>query len=254
VLSPLIIVLLSLAAFAAGLVDAIGGGGGLITLPALLAAGFPPHFALGTNKGQAVFGTATSLATFWRHGGIDRERAPVAFAAGLIGSAAGALGVLAMSPSPLRPLVVVLLVVAAAFVLARRDLTPRAPHLRLPPGAAKVALVIIALALGAYDGFFGPGTGSMLIVAFSVVLGDGLTRASGNAKVVNLASNVAAFGLFAARGTIYWPVVLPMALANITGAAVGTRLALRGGDRFVRAAVLVAVSAAVIKLSLDLRH
>jgi len=106
--------------------------------------------------------------------------------------------------------------------------------------------------LGAYDGFFGPGTGSMLIIAFALVLGDSLTRASGNAKVVNLASNLAAFILFARRGTIVWPIALPMAGANALGAIVGARLALRRGDRLVRWVVLVVVVAVVVKLSLDL--
>ena len=106
--------------------------------------------------------------------------------------------------------------------------------------------------LGAYDGFFGPGTGSMLILAFVLVFGDSLTRASGNAKVVNLASNLAAFLLFARRGTILWTIALPMAAANAIGAAVGARLALRRGDRLVRWVVLVVVLAVVVKLSRDL--
>jgi uncharacterized membrane protein YfcA len=253
--SPTVVVLLALASFGAGLVDAIGGGGGLITLPALLAAGFPPHLALGTNKGQAVFGTATAFWTFWRRGGIDRPRAPAAFVAGFIGSAAGALAILQVPSEPMRPLVIGLLIVAAAFVLLRRNLIARAaPPAPAAPGRVRLAVVAIGVGLGAYDGFFGPGTGSMLIIAFAAVLGDGLTRASGNAKVVNLASNLAAVFLFAARASIEWAVVFPMAAANMLGAAVGARLALRGGDRFVRAAVLLAVAGAVLKLSLDLRR
>src|SRR3954471_18927119 len=119
--SPAMVALLVAAAFFAGLVDAIAGGGGLIALPALLAAGLPPHVALGTNKGQAVFGAATSAITFWRRGVIDRERAPLGFAAGFVGSLLGAMGVLAVPLAPLRRVVIVLLVVAAAVVLARRD-------------------------------------------------------------------------------------------------------------------------------------
>ena len=103
--------------------------------------------------------------------------------------------------------------------------------------------------LGAYDGFFGPGTGSMLVVAFAVVFGDALTRASGNAKIVNLASNVAAMLLFAHRGVVVWSVALPMAAANALGAATGAHLAVRKGDRLVRAVVLVVVAAIVVKLA-----
>jgi uncharacterized membrane protein YfcA len=242
-------VLLAGAAFVAGLVDAIAGGGGLVALPALLAAGLPPHVALGTNKGQAVFGAASSAISFARRGMIDRDRAPLGFAAGFAGSLAGAWGVLAVPLRPLRVIVIVLLLVAAAVVLARRDVAarPRA----LGRGARAAALAAIALVLGAYDGFFGPGTGSMLVVAFAVVFGDALTRASGNAKIVNLASNLAAVLLFAGRGVVIWSVALPMAAANAAGAAVGAHLAVRKGDRLVRAVVLVVVAAVIVKLATD---
>lgn len=241
------VALLALAAFAAGCVDAIAGGGGLITFPALVAAGLPPHLALGTNKGQAVFGAVSSAAHFWRGGGLDRGRAPLGFAMGLAGSLLGALAVLSVRPEPLRPLIMVLLAAAAAAVLLRGHVKTR-PR---PPLHPRAALAAVALGLGAYDGFFGPGTGSMLIVAFMLVFGDGLTRASGNAKVVNLASNLAAVGVFAARGSVLLRVALPMAAANALGAAVGARLALRRGDRLVRWGVLAVVAAAIAKLGID---
>jgi uncharacterized membrane protein YfcA len=237
------------AAFIGGLVDAIAGGGGLVSLPALLAAGLPPQLALGTNKGQAVFGAVTSASSFWRRGEVDRGRAAPAFVAGFVGSWLGARGMLALPLAPLRRIVVVLLVLAAVVVLARRKAAPRG--LALGPGAARAALVGIALVLGAYDGFFGPGTGSMLVVAFATVFGDTLTRASGNAKIVNLASNLAAVLVFAGRGTVLWQVSLPMAAANAVGAAVGAHLAIKNGDRLVRAVVLVVVLAVVVKLLLQ---
>ena len=106
--------------------------------------------------------------------------------------------------------------------------------------------------LGGYDGFFGPGAGSMLVIAFATVFGDALTRASGNAKIVNLASNLAAFTLFASHGTILWRLALPMAAANAAGAATGAHLAVRNGDRLVRGVVVVVVLVVVIKLALDL--
>jgi uncharacterized protein len=248
--SPATVALLAGAAFVAGLVDAIAGGGGLVSLPALLAAGLPPHVALGTNKGQAVFGAAASAISFWRRGVVDRDRAPLGFAAGFAGSLLGAMGVLAVPLAPLRVVVIVLLVIAAAVVLARRkvDARPR----EMTAGARNAALAGIALVIGAYDGFFGPGTGSMLVVAFAVVFGDALTRASGNAKIVNLASNVAAVLLFAYHGVVVWSVALPMAAANALGAATGAHLAVRNGDRLVRAVVLVVVAALVVKLAVDL--
>jgi uncharacterized membrane protein YfcA len=239
--------LLAAAAFGAGLVDAIAGGGGLVTFPALVAAGLPLHLVLGTNKGQAVFGAVSSAASFWRGGGVDRGRAPLAFAAGLAGSALGARLVLALRPEPLRPVVIVLLAGAAAVVLARRHVTARALASRRP----RLALAGIALGLGAYDGFFGPGVGSMLIVAFMLAFGDGITRASGNAKVVNLASNLAAVAVFAARGQVLWAVAVPMAAANALGSALGARLALKNGDRLVRWVVLAVVAVAMGKLAVD---
>jgi hypothetical protein len=145
------------------------------------------------------------------------------------------------------------LLVAAVVVLfgrARLSATRTAGGPRGARGA--LALAAIALGLGAYDGFFGPGTGSMLIIAFALCFGDSLTRASGNAKVVNLASNLAAFALFAARGTILWRIALPMAAANVVGAALGARVALARGDRLVRVVVVVMVTAVAIKLSLDI--
>jgi uncharacterized membrane protein YfcA len=246
----MIIALLCAAAFCAGLVDAIAGGGGLVTLPALLAAGLPVPLALGTNKGQAVFGAVTSAASFWGRRALDRERALLGFAAGFAGSWLGARAMLAVPARPLRIVVIVLLLVAVTVVLLRRNVQPR-PH-SFRPGQARAALIAIALVLGGYDGFFGPGTGSMLVIAFATVFGDALTRASGNAKIVNLASNLAAFTLFASRGTILWRLALPMAVANAVGAATGAHLAVRNGDRLVRVVVVVVVTAVVIKLAFDL--
>jgi uncharacterized membrane protein YfcA len=248
--APATVALLVAAAFCAGLVDAIAGGGGLVSLPALLAAGLPPHVALGTNKGQAVFGATASAISFWRRGMIDRARAPLGFVAGFAGSCLGVWGVLSVPLRPLRVIVIVLLLIAATVVLARRNVEPRPRALGRAAQAA--ALAGIALVLGAYDGFFGPGTGSMLVVAFSVVFGDALTRASGNAKIVNLASNVAAMLLFSHRGVVLWSVALPMAAANALGATTGAHLAVRKGDRLVRAVVLVVVAAVVVKLATDL--
>ena len=246
-MSPTLVVVLALAGFAAGVIDAIAGGGGLITLPALMAAGLPPHLAIATNKGQAVFGATTSFASFWSRGAIDKDRVLLAFASGLIGSFCGARVLLAVRPEPLKPVIVVLLVIAAALVVVRKP-APSAKVVRHP----RAALVAIALTLGAYDGFFGPGVGSMLIVAFATVFGDSLTRASGNAKVVNLASNLAAVTLFATHGNVMWTIALPMAAANAAGAFVGARLAVARGDRFVRVVLLVVVFVLVLKISMDL--
>ena len=256
--SPLALAALALAAFAGGVVDAVAGGGGLVTLPALLAAGLPPHLALGTNKGQSVFGSGAALLRFARAGMVDPRRARVAFPAGLAGSLAGAWLVLRLSPALLRPLVLVLLVGAAVFVALRRPGHRRPPAAArpLPPARANRPGVVgaIALVIGCYDGFFGPGTGTFLVVAFAAFLGDGLARASAEAKVVNFASNLAAVGVFAARGAVVWKVALVMAAAQAAGSALGAHLAVRRGDALVRKAVLAVVAALAVKLGWDLLH
>ena len=261
--TPATIAALALVALAAGTIDAIAGGGGLLTVPALLAAGLPPHLALGTNKGQAVFGSGSSLFHFARAGLIDPARAAVGFPAGLVGALLGAALVLVIPPATLRPVVLLLLGGAAAFIgLRRGPPAPRGPAggaTAIGPAAAaplareRWVTGLVGVAIGAYDGFFGPGTGTFLIVAFVGLLGDGLARASAAAKVVNFASNLAALGLFAWRGLVVWPIALPMAAGQLAGGWVGAHLAIRRGDGLVRR-VAVAVSLALAaKLAWDLR-
>jgi uncharacterized membrane protein YfcA len=251
------ILVLSLVALVAGTVDAIAGGGGLLTVPALLWAGLPPHLALATNKGQSTFGSLTALVRFSRGGLVDPRRAAVTFPLGAAGSVAGAALVLAVPPAALRPLVILLLAGAALFVGVRRRPEPPSADARpggsaAAPGALAVAAAV-ALVIGGYDGFFGPGTGTFLIVAFSSLLGDGLARASASAKVVNFASNLAALVLFAARGAVVWPIALPMAAAQLAGGWIGAHLAVRRGDALVRRVVVAVALALAAKLAWDLR-
>lgn len=249
--SPKRIALLAAVALVAGAIDAVAGGGGLLTLPALLWAGMPPHLALGTNKGQSVFGSFAALTRFARGGMIDGPRARVTFPLGLAGSLAGAALVLAVPPAALRPVVLGLLGGAALFMGLRRPGVARLADVPPPPHMALRAAGI-AVAIGAYDGFFGPGTGTFLIVAFVALLGDGLAHASADAKVVNFASNLAAVGLFAARGTVVWRLALPMAAAQLAGGWLGAHLAIRRGDALVRRAVVAVALALAAKLALDL--
>jgi uncharacterized membrane protein YfcA len=247
-LDPGSIALLAGAGFVAGVVDAIAGGGGLITVPALLAAGVPPRLALGTNKGQAVFGSGAALLGYVRAGHVDRKRARITFPAGFGGALIGASLVLAVDPAILRPLVLVLLVGAALIVTFRRPRTDveRAPH------AGLVRPVLIAGLIGAYDGFFGPGTGTFLILAFVELIGLSMAKATAEAKVVNFASNLASVALFSARGTVIWAVALPMAGAQLIGGWLGAQIAVRGGERVIRFVVLGVILALVLKLGTDL--
>jgi uncharacterized membrane protein YfcA len=246
---PGAVALLAAMAFAGGVVDAIAGGGGLLTLPALAAAGLPPHLVIGTNKGQSVFGALSALFAFARAGLVERRRALASFPAAAGGAVMGGLLVLALRPEVVRPLILVLLVAVAAFVGLRRG-APR-PGARVP---ARWLLPVAAgwsLLIGAYDGFFGPGTGTFLIVGFVALLGDSLTGASAAAKVANFASNLAALAVFAWRGQVAWQLALPMAAAQLLGGQVGARLAVKGGDALVRRVVLLVVLALCVKLGLD---
>jgi uncharacterized protein len=244
--SILTIVLLSLTAFGAGTVDAIAGGGGLITLPALLAAGLPPHHALGTNKGQSVWGSAAALVAFWRAGRVDREQAVYTFPLGFCGSLVGAAIVSAIDKDALRPIVIAMLIGAAVLLVIRK------PARDEDRGARPLVAAALALAIGAYDGFFGPGTGTFLIVGFVVLCGRSLVHASADAKVVNFASNLAAVLVFARDGYIEWELALPMAAGQLCGGILGAHLAMRGGERIVRIVVLAVSGALIVKLVVDL--
>jgi uncharacterized protein len=243
----LTIVLLSLAALGAGTVDAIAGGGGLITLPALLAAGLPSHQALATNKGQSVWGSGAALISFWRAGRVDRKQAQFAFPLGFAGAFAGALVVTAIDKDALKPIVIAMLIGAAVLLVIRKPTRDEdAPRARWWIPAS------LALLIGAYDGFFGPGTGTFLIVGFVALCGRSLVHASADAKVVNFASNLASVIVFAHGGFVVWQLALPMAFGQLAGGVIGAQLAMKGGERVVRFVVLAVSGALIVKLLLDL--
>lgn len=252
-LSAPVLLALVAAAFVAGALDAIGGGGGLIMVPALLAAGLPPHLTLGTNKGQSLFGSLSATVRYARAGMVDGRRARVTFPAAFLGALGGAALVMVIRPEVLRPVVLGLLVVAAILVTITR---PRAGNggngVSSNTRRSGILAALIALVVGAYDGFFGPGAGTFYIAAFVAFLAIPMARASADAKVANFASNIAAALLFAHRGVILWTIALPLAGGQILGGWVGAHLAIRRGDSFVRAVVLVVVLALVLKVARDL--
>lgn len=239
-LSAAQLVLLCGAALVGGTVDAISGGGGLFTVPVLLAVGFPPHLALGTNKGQSTFGSFAATVRYRHAGLIDGRNARISFPMAVLGSLAGAALALYLKPDVLRPVVMVLLVCVAVLVASGR-IRPK----DVAPSAAKSSALLIAavaLALGAYDGFFGPGAGTFIIAALVILFHLPLARATAEAKVLNFASNFTAMLLFAHGGAVLWKAAVPMAAAQLVGGFLGAHLVVRGGDRIVRAAVfLVAV-------------
>lgn len=239
-------------AFLAGLIDAIAGGGGLLTVPALLVATGDTRLTLGTNKGQAVFGSSSAFVAYLRAGRVHRARLAPTFAAALAGSLAGARLVLTLKPDLLRPVVLALLVAVAVFFAVRGRRKPEeGTHRAWAIAARRPALTaaVIGLVMGIYDGFFGPGTGTFLIALFVTIFGDDLTSATANAKVANFASNLGSLVLFAHAGQIDLRLAIPMAAAQVLGGTVGARLAMRGGDRLVRAGVLVVTIALVARLA-----
>jgi uncharacterized membrane protein YfcA len=239
--------LLALAALGAGTVDAIAGGGGLITLPALLAAGLQPLSALATNKGQSVWGSGAALIAFWRADRVDRRQALFAFPLAFTGSYVGVWALLHFSNEALRPVVLVLLILAAVLLVL-----PRPVRAADAPAPRWWVAGLLALVIGAYDGFFGPGTGTFLIVGFVALCGRSLVHASADAKVVNFASNLAAVIEFSLERGVNWEIALPMAFGQLVGGVVGAQLALKGGARLVRVLVLLVSAALIVKLAAGL--
>jgi uncharacterized membrane protein YfcA len=229
----------------AGFVDAIAGGGGLLTMPAILLTGINTHSVLGTNKGQSVFGSATSLWCFTNSSLLDRRRALQSFAPALAGAAAGAYLTQQVPSRILTAIIMALLVAVAIFIIFQRP-----PQVALAPRSRPFWIVAaVAFALAFYDGFFGPGTGTFLIFAYTLLWHDPLHVASANAKVVNFASNFASVITFAAQGQIYWCFAAPMAIGQILGGYLGAHLTIRVGRPLVRYTVVGVCIALILCLA-----
>ena len=229
---PATMVFLVIAAFIASFIDSTVGGGGLISTPALLATGMPVSFALGTNKVAAMMGSFTSVVTFWRAGKVQKKVVLCLMPLSFIGSALGAYVVYLLPEQLMKNIIVVLLVAVAVYTYRRKDWGDAGTVEKLGMQAL-IGAIVMAFAMGFYDGFFGPGTGSFLIFGF-LYLGYDFVTAAGNAKALNFASGVGALVSFAVSGTIIWSYGLIMAAAMIAGAVVGTRLAIKKGASYVR--------------------
>lgn len=236
--------------FLAGFVDSIAGGGGLISLPVLLAAGMPPHLAIGTNKFSSTFGAAMSAWQFWRAGKVDVHLMKRALPCTFIGAATGCISMLYLSAQWLQPIIIVALIGTVIFVCCRGS-SIGAVNTYQGETAKNLALAMAAAAaIGFYDGFIGPGTGTFLIVAFAS-LGFDFIIAAGNAKVLNLMSNVTSFVLLVYWGKILYTYGIAMAVCLFAGAYFGSRLAIRRGTAFVRGIMLVVTGILIVKLALD---
>ena len=237
--------LLVAVAFVAGFVDAIAGGGGLITLPALLLAGASPIAALSTNKVQGVFGAATAAVSYARAGHVNPARqmgaAALAFGAGM----AGALLAGWLPVDTLRLGLPVLLIAIAAFFAFKPGLGDLDRAERLRP-AAFAAFVVPLIA--AYDGLIGPGAGAFYMIGFVTLAGYGVLKATAHTKLLNLASNLGGLAVFAVMGAPWWGIGLCMGAAQVAGARLGARVAMRSGARVIKPLLVVTSSALALRL------
>jgi uncharacterized membrane protein YfcA len=242
---------LILAAFSAGLVDAIAGGGGLIQLPALLI-GLPQASTvevLGTNKVASVFGTTASALTYRRSVKTDAIFLATMALPALFGSVLGALSASLIPTQSMRPIVFVLLVAVAIYTWRKPDLGS-IEVLRHEKNKRFLISAIAGLVIGFYDGVFGPGTGSFLMLVL-IYLGFAFLSASAIAKVVNVSTNLGAIMVFGLNGAILWQVGLVLAMANIVGGLLGARLAIRGGSTLIRKVFLFVTIALIIRVGID---
>lgn len=236
-------IFVAVAGFVAAFIDAAAGGGGMISLPALMWTGISPLQALGTNKMAAVMGAFTSFITFVRSGRMDIPLIRKLFPLSFIGSAAGVLVVRQVPSEFLRPLIVVLLVVVVLYSLLKKD-WDRDAKPRKMTGVMLVLSMLMAFTLGFYDGFFGPGAGSFLLFSF-LMLGFDFIGATANTKALNFASNLAAMIFFAGFGMINYQMGIFMGLSMIFGAYCGAKFAITKGVAYVRP-VFIAVTALLI--------
>jgi uncharacterized membrane protein YfcA len=246
-----IALLLIAAAFAAGFIDSIAGGGGLVTVPALLLAGLTPVEALGTNKLQGLFGAGSATLAYAAKGQVDlRSQATMAGLA-LLGGAAGAALASFLPGDALRIVLPLLLIAIALYFALKPSLGDTDRARRLSPllfGATVVP------AIGFYDGLLGPGTGSFFMLSFVTLAGYGLLKATAHTKLLNFASNVGGFVVFAAVGAVAWKIGLAMGVAQFLGARLGAMLAVRVGARIIKPLLVLTCIALAVRLLMDPSH
>ncbi|WP_418454187.1 sulfite exporter TauE/SafE family protein [Allofournierella sp.] len=222
----------------AGFVDAAAGGGGLIALPAYMATGIPMHYVYGCNKLSSAIGTTFSTARFFKNGALELKVGLLAAAASFLGSGIASQVVLFLPDRALKIILLILLPVAAVVILARRSLPEADRSGELAPCKKWALALAIGFFIGGYDGLIGPGTGTFAILAFSALMGYDLRSASGNAKLLNLASNYASVITVVLAGKVLYAVALPAAVFGVLGHLLGSGFALKKGARFIRPMML----------------
>ena len=238
--------------FLGGFVDSVAGGGGLITLPAYLMAGLPVHLAAGTNKVVNGSGSAIASVKYFRSGKIQLRPSLWAAAGALAGASFGARIAMHLSDRVLQGLMLVALPVVAVFLVVKKDFGKEPEERDHSRQYIVLVSLAIGLAVGCYDGIVGPGTGTLLIMAFTALLHMDMVTASGSAKVANVASNVASAVAFILGGQVMWSIVLPAAACSILGNYCGARYAIRGGGQRIRIMIFVVLGMMFVKMLADL--
>jgi len=231
-----VFIILFFVAFFASLIDSIAGGGGLLTTPSMLLLGIPPLNVLATNKFQSCFGTFTSTLNYYRNGLLTEKKRVLYFVLSFVGSSVGTLLVSKISNETLETVIPILLIGASVFFIMNKGPSGVNQNYKL-----LVIFNLLVFAIGFYDGFFGPGTGSFFVLSFIIIKGVNIMEATAVTKLLNFSSNFAAFLIFAYQGYVIWILGLVMAVAQIAGAYTGSKFAIKNGEKVVRP-VLVIVS------------
>jgi len=236
--------------FLAGFVDSIAGGGGLISLPAYLIAGLPPHFALGTSKLSSIAGTIIASIRYYKNKYVDLIICLPSMAAALAGSAIGSSLALKVDEKILYWVLLVVIPVTAFYVFKKKDLNIDSSN--LSRSKTIILSVIVSFFIGGYDGFSGPGTGTFLILLYNGIAKLDARVASGNAKLVNMASNLSALVLFLINGRVIIPLGLCAAAFNMLGAYIGSGLVIQKGTKIIRYMILVVLAIIFVKMLWDI--
>ena len=245
------IIFVCIAVFLAGFVDSIAGGGGLISLPAYYAAGIPPHMALGTNKFTSSCGTTVATLVYIKNKSYHLLSALVSMACAFIGSTIGSRLTLIVDELYLKYVLLILVPIIAIFTVFNKNFD-KPKKKDLTQAQTIIISSCIGVFLGMYDGFFGPGMGMFLMLAYTGLLGLDMLTASGNAKIVNLSSNIAALTTFILNGKVVYALAIPAAISNILGNFLGSRLAIKNGSKIIKPIVLVVMILLLTKVAMDL--
>ncbi|MET4687203.1 TSUP family transporter [Sinorhizobium fredii] len=246
-----LLLFLFVAAFIAGFIDSIAGGGGMITIPAMLIAGIPPLETLGTNKLQSLFGSGSASIAYARHGHVNlKDQLPMALMSAA-GSVFGALIATVVPADALKGVLPFLLIAIAVYFGCKPNIGDVEKHRRM--SAFLFTLTFVPL-IGLYDGIFGPGTGSFFMLGFVSLAGYGILKATAHTKFLNFGSNLGAFLVFVLYGVVLWKVGLMMGAGQFLGAQVGSRHAMAKGAKIIKPLLVVVSIALAIRLLADPAH